>query len=175
MGGVMPETNPLDSASQAYLLQEADLIGGRIKWYLEQQQKLESLGIMSTGAIWAFAISIANSATYSYIIWLPAVMTILLFAKSLIFTKTINEAFQYLFELEVLFRLPDGTGWVHFFRKRSSKYKRRWRFALWTLLLLSNILIPIIITSHRAVVETDQSSHNDLQVPAHELGDTYDG
>lgn len=132
---------PLSDATYQYLLQEANLMGERIQWYLEQQQHLETLAIVSTGAIWSFLLSLSYTSAVEAMAWLPAVISLLLAGKSYVFTKTLNEAFDYLYELEELCALPGETGWVHFFRSRSGRYKRRWRTGFWTVMALANIFV----------------------------------
>ncbi|MBL4586735.1 MAG: hypothetical protein JKX84_06740 [Flavobacteriales bacterium] len=127
----------------AYLLQEANVIGVRIQWYLEQHEKIENLGLLSTGAVWAFIMSHSWNESIKFIAWIPLIASVLLFIKSLLFTKTIGEAFDYLHGVEEQFNLPTGKGWVHSFRAKSSKYKRKWRKFFWLFLIAINLLIPL--------------------------------
>ncbi len=135
------EEGELSDTTYQYVLQEAQLMGERIQWYLEQQQHLETLAIVATGAIWSFMLALRYTSAIEYIAWLPAMITILLAAKSFVFTKTLNEAFEYLYSLEELCGLPGDAGWVHFFRARSARYKRRWRTTFWLTIVTANALL----------------------------------
>jgi len=154
----------LADPATAYLLQEGQLLGSRIQWYLEQHEKLETLAIAGSGAIWAFTLSRSSVAAISYLAWIPAAISLVLAVKSYIFTQTLNEAFQYLFELEEYMALPLGKGWVHNFRSRSSRYKRRWRNSFWLLLTVINVGIALLVPFNKLVesptATTTQTTHS---------------
>jgi hypothetical protein len=143
-----------DDKTAEYLLQEANIIGTRIQWYLEQHEKIETLGIVSTGAIWAFIMTQPYNKSIIFIAWIPFFTTVVFYIKNLLFTKTINEAFQYIYELEEEYHLPKGKGWVHYFRTKSSKYKRKWRTFFWLILLLVNLLIPLLFPFEQILKST---------------------
>lgn len=126
------------------IIQEAIIIGQRIQWYLDQHEKIETLALISTGTIWAFILSQKYSESIKYISWIPLFLTFFLTVKNYLFTKTINEAFQYLYELEEYYDLGGEKGWVHYFRHRSSKFKRKWRAVFWSILIVANVLIPLL-------------------------------
>jgi len=44
-------------------------------------------------------------------------------------------------KLEKSFNLGNGMGWVHFYKKNTSNYKRKWRLYFWAGLLTLNILV----------------------------------
>src|SRR5258708_7340494 len=96
----------VDLDRNALMLQESQIIGDRIKWYLDQHEKIETLGLFSTGAVWAFVLAHSWSAAIMYVTWIPVFITFFLAMKSILFTKTINEAFQYLYEMEEEYGLP---------------------------------------------------------------------
>lgn len=134
------------------MLQEGVLLGTRIQWYLEQQEKLETFGIGASGAVWALVLTQDTAALASYLIWLPGFISVAMGVKSTLFTRTLNEAMQYLFELEEKLRLPAGMGWVHYFRARSSRYKRRWRYGFWASLAILNFALAGYVTANRTLV-----------------------
>jgi hypothetical protein len=161
----------LSDPATAYLLQEGQLLGSRIQWYLEQHEKLETLAIAGSGAIWAFTLSRSSLAAISYLAWIPAAVSLVLAVKSYIFTRTLNEAFQYLYELEEYMALPLGKGWVHNFRSRSSRYKRRWRNSFWLFLTAINIGIALLVPFDKLVSSTPTApaattSSSQLQPPS---------
>jgi hypothetical protein len=147
----------LTDPATAYMLQEGQLLGSRIQWYLEQHEKLETLAIAGSGAIWAFTLSRSSVAAISYLAWIPAAVSLVLAVKSYIFTQTLNEAFQYLYELEEYMALPLGKGWVHNFRSRSSRYKRRWRNSFWLLLTVINVGIALLVPFNKLVDSSSAS------------------
>jgi hypothetical protein len=138
-----PSHHGLETHAAAYLLQDAHLLNERVRWYLEEQDKLETLGLVASGAIWAFAVSLTWSPALSYLVWVPAIISFALFIKSLLLTAALKEAFDYIYRIEELYRLPAGTGWVHHFRKTGKRVKRRWRAAFWSLLVTGNVMIAL--------------------------------
>jgi hypothetical protein len=163
----------------AYLLQEGHLLGSRIQWYLEQHEKLETLAIAGSGAIWAFTLSRSSLQAISYLAWIPAAVSLVLAVKSFIFTRTLNEAFQYIYELEEYMALPLGKGWVHSFRRRSSRYKRRWRNSFWVFLTVINVGIALLVPFDKLVQTSALSSqpvpHQAPSSSTHPLTTGYNG
>ena len=133
-----------EAARSEYMLGEASVMGERIQWYLEQQENLETTAILGSGAIWAFVLALNWSEAVSYLTWIPFFVCLLLAIKSQIFTRTINEAFDYLSDLEDHFGMAT-YGWVHFFRARSGRYKRRWRNSFWALIVLANMSVALFV------------------------------
>src|ERR1051326_1746263 len=103
---------PLSESASAYLLQESKVMNERVKWYLEQQEKLETQGLFASGAIWAFVLSRPFTPTFEYVTWLPVVLTLVLFVKSLLFTEALKESFAYIEKLEALCEVPANMGWA---------------------------------------------------------------
>lgn len=143
---------PLTESASAYLLQEAKLMNERVKWYLEQQEKLETQGLFASGAIWAFVLSRPFTPTLEYVTWLPFVLTLVLFVKSLLFTEALKESFAYIEKLEALCEVPANMGWARTFRLYGKKLKRRWRKAFWVGLVIGNLIAAVVIAVRHLLV-----------------------
>lgn len=139
------EPTPLKAPAVAYLLQEAKLMNERVRWYLEQQEKLETQGLFASGAVWAFILSRPFTTTLEYATWLPLILTSVLFIKSLLFTEALKESFSYIEKLEVLCDVPDDMGWARTFRLHGKRLKRRWRKSFWAILVLGNLAAALLV------------------------------
>jgi hypothetical protein len=132
-------------SNSAYLLQEANLMNERVKWYLEQQEKLETQGLFASGAVWAFILSRPFTTPSQYVTWLPVILTSVLFVKSLLFTEALKESFSYIEKLEALSDVPEDMGWARTFRQYGRRLKRRWRKAFWITLVLGNLAAALVV------------------------------
>ena len=127
-----------DQPACAYLLQEVQVFNNRVVWFLEQQQKQETFALGATGALWAY---ILNAKSVDFIVLLtliPILVTVILGVKSLMLTKSMQESMSYLAVLEEKFDLDEDLGWVHFYRKNTSHYKKKWRNFFWISLFFIN-------------------------------------
>jgi hypothetical protein len=143
---------PLKENAAAYLLEEAKLINERVKWYLEQQEKLETQGLFASGAVWAFKLSQPVTPAMEYVTWLPVILVSVLFVKSLLFTEALKEAFRYLERLEDLSDVPEGMGWAHNFRLQGKRLKRKWRKTFWIILILANLGATLVLSNQAAAI-----------------------
>ena len=136
-------TPPQVEDGKDYLLAESNIFNNRVIWYLEQQQKQEIFALGATGFLWAYLLK-GDSELYSiYVALAPPLIVGVLYIKSIIMTKAMTESMDYLESLENNFNLKEGLGWIHFYKKNTSNYKRKWRNYFWKGLLLSNIVITI--------------------------------
>ncbi len=137
---LMPDDTHSDSEKD-YLLAEATIFNNHVIWYLEQQQKQEIFALGATGLLWAYLLKGEGEIFSLYVALVPPVIAGVLYAKNIIMTKAMNESMSYLETLENSFKLKDGLGWIHYYKKHTSNYKRRWRNYFWRGLLIANVVI----------------------------------
>lgn len=138
-------------SKSAYLLNEVIIFHNRIIWYLEQQQKQEIFALGVTGVLWAYLLKDDGSSSHRFnylLAMVPPFVTGVLYHKSHIMTLAMRESMAYLEHLESAFKLKDDYGWIHFYRRNTSNYKKKWRSLFWRGLVAINIVISIIFIAY---------------------------
>jgi len=125
----------------AYLLTEVSIFNNRVVWYLEQQQKQEIFALGASGILWAYLLKGEGEIFSLAVALVPPLITIILFVKSIIMTKAMVESMDYLEKLENSFELKNHLGWVHYYKKNTSNYKKKWRKYFWSGLVVVNVVI----------------------------------
>lgn len=148
-----------DDPQCAYLLQEVSIFNNRVVWYLEQQQKQEVFALGASGALWAYILQQSQSPFVLLLVAIPVAVSAVLAFKSRVLTQAMQESMSYLAALEERFELESDMGWVHFYRSNTSHYKKRWRRAFWSLLIVVNVVLAggFIAWPAPDVVETEGS------------------
>lgn len=148
-----------DDPQCAYLLQEVSIFNNRVVWYLEQQQKQEVFALGASGALWAYILQQSQSLFVLLLVAIPVAVSAVLAFKSRVLTQAMQESMSYLAALEERFELESDMGWVHFYRSNTSHYKKRWRRAFWSLLIVVNVVLAggFIAWPAPDVVETEGS------------------
>lgn len=134
----------------AYLLTEVSVFNNRVVWYLEQQQKQEIFALGASGVLWAYLLKGEGELFSLAVAFVPPLVSLTLFAKSYIMTKAMGESMDYLEKLENSFELKNELGWVHYYKKNTSNYKKKWRTYFWIGLSIINILICVIFINHNS-------------------------
>ncbi|MBO9468395.1 hypothetical protein J7443_24440 [Tropicibacter sp. R15_0] len=132
-----------DDPQCAYLLQEVSIFNNRVVWYLEQQQKQEVFALGASGALWAYILQQSQSPYVLLLVAIPFSISAVLALKSRVLTQAMQESMSYLAALEERFELESDMGWVHFYRSNTSHYKKRWRRAFWSVLIVVNLGLAI--------------------------------
>lgn len=144
MQKILKSAVPLQHADDpqcAYLLQEVSIFNKRVIWYLEQQQKQEVFALGASGALWAYILQQGQSSLAFFLVAIPFTISAVLAVKSKILTQAMQESMSYLAALEERFEIDSDMGWVHFYRNNTSHYKKRWRRAFWSLLIIINMAL----------------------------------
>lgn len=147
-----------DDPECAYLLQEVSIFNNRVVWYLEQQQKQEVFALGASGAMWAYILQAGHSNYTLFLAAIPFVITSALALKSGMLTRAMQESMAYLSELEERFNLTGNMGWVHYYRKNTSHYKKKWRRGFWLALVLANIALAGVYSGY-GTINTKANEH----------------
>lgn len=132
-----------DDPQCAYLLQEVSIFNNRVVWYLEQQQKQEVFALGASGALWAYILQQSQSPFVLLLVAIPFAISAVLALKSRVLTQAMQESMSYLAALEERFELESDMGWVHYYRSNTSHYKKRWRRAFWSVLIVVNVGLAV--------------------------------
>lgn len=132
-----------DDPQCAYLLQEVSIFNNRVVWYLEQQHKQEVFALGASGALWAYILQQTQSPFVLLLVAIPFAISAVLAFKSRVLTQAMQESMSYLAALEERFELESDMGWVHFYRRNTSHYKKRWRRTFWSVLIIVNVGLAV--------------------------------
>ena len=144
-----------------YLLTEVSIFNNRLVWYLEQQQKQEIFALAASGALWAYLLKENINFFNILVAFVPPLITAALYAKSIVMTKAMDESMKYLEKLETSFELGIDFGWIHFYKRNTSNYKRKWRTWFWRVLLLINLLMSttlLLSNSSNSIKNSDNEN-----------------
>src|SRR6185436_2268870 len=120
-----------DERIDKFLLAEYSALREEVKWLITQIETLEYTALIFSGAIWAWGGQ-QQGPIKMVVIFLPLILSVLLFIKRESLRRSLREAAEYLMKLESHFNLPDGMGWDHHLRAKGVRHFRTWKKIFWS-------------------------------------------
>jgi hypothetical protein len=113
-----------------------------------------------SGAIWSLVASTAWRAEFSFVVWLPAVFTLLSVSKWWALETGVRRIADYLQTIEARLA-PKGFGWESSLRERRPAYFRPYHVTFWVVVWAGNLLLGSYVhASQSSARQTVQSSRS---------------
>ena len=93
-----------------YAIKEAEYARSAISPLLARIEDLEKYALLSTGAIWAWAVANNTNQAVKFLLWVPLVIQSSLAFRALIAWKNAKLHMEYLTRLEAEMGVPPGMG-----------------------------------------------------------------
>jgi hypothetical protein len=153
------------SKEESFMVLEYNALRSEIDEDIKELRKLETFAITSTGVTWGWLLlentqQAAAAKRYELAIWLPFVLTCILFCKRLIVAKGIRMKGDYLSELEEHFYkdeiIPTRRNKLGWESRLRGSWKNQWLLTAWSpvglywiILLGGTLIIPLVV---RAII-----------------------
>jgi len=130
-----------------YLQKEAEYLREAILTLIDKIEELERYALLTTGAIWSWAV--ANSQNPSVririLLWVPFIIQSLFAYRALVKWRHLKLHMEYLAMLESQMELKSAMGIGSFILQKWGKLARRTGAIFWILLSLITVLVNLFI------------------------------
>ena len=133
----------VDENQREFLLKEFERLRIEIDDSVKETRTLERNAVISSGAIWAWALvktGTVTGASLYILLWLPVVIVSFSAFRAWALHRHLLSMGKYLAEVEKAFVLPGGLGWEQRFAQSTGKTKSLSATVFWVCLLFITAL-----------------------------------
>ena len=139
----------MDDSRQSFLLSEYSALRQEILDTLKELPSNEKLGLVFSGAYWAWVLSNLGGTMYlSIAVWIPGVLSILFALRARSFGKKLGSFHNYLLKIEQEFDLGE-LGWEKHLETKKGGWFEGYNRAFWPALIFGNVVAGIVLLSIR--------------------------
>lgn len=128
-----------------YARKEAEYARDAIAPLLSRIEDLEKYALLTTGAIWAWAVANNTNHAVKLLLWAPLVIQSLLAFRALIAWKNAKLHMDYLAALETEMGVPPGLGVGHAIYVRWKRLAEQTGGLFWLTLFIISLLVVLLV------------------------------
>ncbi len=140
------------SLTKEYLKEEQKQRRQEIENLIERTESDQKNGLVITGAFWAW-LATNSDKLYTPVdwlaVWLPTIIMLFFFYRWRMLSDAMDQAADYMIQLEEYFKVPDGLGWEHYLKearekKRIPEHMEVTAKLFWQGLIVVNVAIAVV-------------------------------
>jgi hypothetical protein len=128
-----------------YLQKEAEYLRAAILTLIDKIEELERYALLTTGAIWSWAVTNSQNPSVRFLLWAPFVIQSLFAFRALVKWKHLKLHMEYLAKLESQMELKSAMGIGSFILQKWGNLARRTGATFWISLSLITVLVNLFI------------------------------
>jgi len=128
-----------------YLVKEAEYVRQTVLSLLNKIEENERYALLTTGAIWSWAIANSQVQGIRLLWWSPLIIQILFALRALVTWKNLSSHLKYLSKIEKEIMLDGAFGLGTYLQKEWGKLPERSGAVFWILLVMITILINLFL------------------------------
>ncbi len=129
-----------------YLIEEAEYTRQTILFLIDKLQELERYALLTTGAIWSWAIANSQAQGIRLLWWSPLIIQSLFALRALVTWKNLSSHLEYLSEIEKEIMGEGSFGLGAYLQKKWGKLPGRSGALFWVLLIVITFLINLLLS-----------------------------
>jgi hypothetical protein len=136
----------VEDPSNQFLLKEFACLRREMDDCVKAIWDIERYALLVTGGIWAWSIP-QSGIGFAAVTWLPLGLNLLFGMRVWALYRHVYRISNYLLLIEQRFLATESEGWERYFRKNTDPFTFSTAFVLWSALLLTSVIAPLIVGS----------------------------
>lgn len=124
-----------------FLLSEHSSLREEVIGLTKEISALQRNALYLSGALWAWFASQATPAEPAFILYLPTVLSALIFLRTITIDALIGNIDNYLLKMKEKVGVPDSLGWEKYLKNISKPFRSVWNIIYWSFLIAGNAIL----------------------------------
>jgi len=124
-----------------FLISEHSSLREEVIGLTKEISTLQRSALYLSGALWAWFASQTIPEKASFILYLPAALSVLILLRTMAINALIGNIDNYLLKMGEKLELPDGLGWEKYLKSVSKLLKYIWNILYWSFLIVGNVIL----------------------------------